>query len=68
MFRRFWDNLNDWAEVLGMDDPRGGYTFRLEERVAQLEREVEGLQSRSRTAPAGSPDGRVHHLQSRPQH
>ncbi|WOH51832.1 hypothetical protein [Bradyrhizobium sp. sBnM-33] len=43
-----------------MDDPRGEYMFRLEERVAKLEREVEGLQIQSRTTPVGSPDDRVH--------
>jgi hypothetical protein len=56
MFKRFWESLNDWAEVLSMDDPRGEYMFRLEERVAKLEREVEGLQIPSRTRPAGAPD------------
>ena len=56
MFKRFWESLNDWAEALSMDDPRGEYTFRLEERVAKLEREVEGLQIQSRTRPAGAPD------------
>ncbi|MEH2532425.1 hypothetical protein V1277_001194 [Bradyrhizobium sp. AZCC 1588] len=62
MFKRFWKGLNYWAEVLGMDDPRGEYMFRLEERVAKLERE--GLQIQSRTTPVGSPDDRVHQLQS----
>jgi len=47
-----------------MDDPRGGYMFRLEDRVARLEREVEGLQIQFRTTPAGSPDDRVHQLRS----
>jgi hypothetical protein len=56
MFKRFWESLNDWAEVLSMDDPRGEYVFWLEERVAKLEREVEGLQIRSRTRPVESPD------------
>ncbi|MBV9983597.1 hypothetical protein [Bradyrhizobium sp.] len=50
-----------------MDDPRGEYMFRLEERVARLEREVEGLVIQSRTTPAGSPDRCVHQLQSRLQ-
>ena len=27
MFKRFWQSLNDWAEALSMDDPRGGYMF-----------------------------------------
>jgi hypothetical protein len=49
MFKRIWERLNDWAEVLDMDDPRGDYMFRLEERVAKLERDVEGLQTQSRT-------------------
>jgi len=40
--------LNHWAEILHMDDPRGDYMFRLEERVAKLEREVESLQIQSR--------------------
>jgi hypothetical protein len=57
MFKRFWESWNDWAEVLSMDDPHGEYMFRLEERVAKLEREVEGLQIQSRTRPAGAPDG-----------
>jgi len=35
MFKRFWESLNDWAEVLSMDDPRGEYMFRLEERVCE---------------------------------
>jgi hypothetical protein len=47
-----------------MDDPRGEYMFRLEERAAKLEREVEGLQIQSRTTPVGSPDDGVHQLQS----
>lgn len=64
MFKRFWQNLSDWAEALGMDDPRGEYMFGLEDRVAKLEREVEGLQTQFRTTPVGSPDDRVHQLQS----
>lgn len=63
MFKRLWESLNYWAEVLDMDDPRGEYVFRLEERVAKLEREVEGLQIQSRATPVG-PDDRVHQLQS----
>jgi hypothetical protein len=63
MFKRLWESLNYWAEVLDMDDPRGEYVFRLEERVAKLEREVEGLQIRSRATPV-VPDDRVHQLQS----
>jgi hypothetical protein len=63
MFKRFWESLNYWAEVVGMDDPRGDYMFRLEERVAKLEREVEGLQIQSRATLVG-PDDRVHQLQS----
>jgi hypothetical protein len=35
---------------LGIDDSRGEYIFGLEERVAKLEREVEGLQIKSRNA------------------
>jgi len=64
MFKRFWESLNYWAEALSIDDPRGEYMFRLEERVTKLEREVEGLQIQSRAAPVGSPDDRVHQLQS----
>jgi hypothetical protein len=64
MFKRFWQSLNDWAEALSMDDPRGGYMIRLEDRFARLEREVEDLQIRFRTTPAGSPDDRVHQLRS----
>jgi len=64
MFKRFWQSLSDWAEALAMDDPRGDYTFRLEERVAKLERDVEDLQIQSRIMPVGSHDDRVHQLQS----
>ena len=64
MFRRFWESLNSWAEALDMDDPRGEYMFRLEDRVARLEREVEDLRRQSRTMPIGLPDDRVHQLQS----
>jgi hypothetical protein len=64
MFKRFWRSLNDWADALSMDDTLGDYMFRLEDRVAKLEREVEGLQIHFRTTPAGSPDDRVHQLQS----
>ena len=63
MFKRFWRSMNEWADALSMDDLRGDYMFRLEDRVANLEREVEGLQIRLRT-PAGSPDDRAHLLQS----
>ena len=65
MSKRFWQSLSDWAEALAMDDPRGEYLFRLEDRVSKLEREVEGLQiPSSRTTPAGAPDDRVHQLRS----
>jgi hypothetical protein len=37
MFKRLWESLNYWAEVLDMNDPRGEYVFRLEERVANPE-------------------------------
>jgi hypothetical protein len=47
-----------------MDDPRGEYMFRLEDRVSKLEREVEGLRIQARTTRVGSPDDRVHQLQS----
>ena len=56
MFKRFWQSLSDWAEALAMDDPRGDYMFRLEDRVAKLEREVEGLRIQARTTRVGSPD------------
>ena len=62
MSKRFWRSLSDWAEALAMDDPRGDYTFRLEDRVAKLEREVEGLRIQARTTRVGSPDDRVHQL------
>jgi hypothetical protein len=62
MFKRFWQTINAWAEALSMDGPRGDYMFRLEDRVAELEREVEGLRLTSRTATAGT--GRVHQLES----
>jgi len=64
MFKRFWQNLNYWAEALSMDDPRGDYMFRLEDRVAKLEREIEGLRIQSLTTPVGSPDDRTPQLQS----
>jgi hypothetical protein len=63
MFKRFWERLNYWADVLDMDDPRGEYVLRLEDRVAKLEREVEGLRIQSRATLVGS-EGRVHQLQS----
>ncbi|WP_377828874.1 hypothetical protein ACFKHW_00085 [Bradyrhizobium lupini] len=40
MFKRFWENLNYWAENPGMNDPRGEHMFRLQERVTKLERDV----------------------------
>jgi hypothetical protein len=64
MFKRFWQSLNYWAEALSMNDPRGDYMFGLEDRVAKLECEVEGLRIQSRTTPIGTPDDRVHQLQS----
>ena len=64
MFKRFWQRINEWADALSLDDTRGDYMFRLQERVAKLERDLEGLQIQSRTTPAGSPDDRVHRLQS----
>ena len=63
MFKRFWQSMNEWAEALSMDDPRGDFMFRLEDRVAKLEREVQGLQIHSR-ATLVRPDDRVHQLQS----
>jgi hypothetical protein len=63
MFKSFWQSLNDWAEALSMDDPRGDYMLRLEDRVARLEREVEDLQIQSRATLLGPAD-RVHQLQS----
>ena len=63
MFKRFWQSIYEWANALSMDDPRGDYMFSLEDRVANLEREVEGLQIRLRT-PAGSPEDRAYLLQS----
>jgi hypothetical protein len=63
MLKRFWQSMNEWAEALSMDDPRGDYMFRLEDRVAKLEREVEDLQIQSR-ATLVVPDDRVHQLQS----
>jgi hypothetical protein len=64
MSKRSWRSLSDWAEALARDDPRGDYMFRLEDRVAKLEREVEGLRIQARTTRVGSPDDRVHQLQS----
>jgi hypothetical protein len=61
MFKRFWERLNYWAEILDIDDPRGEYVLRLEQRVAKLERELEGLQIRSRATQVG-PDEGVHPL------
>jgi len=63
MFKSFCQSLNDWADALSMDDPRGEYMLRLEDRVARLEREVEGLQIQSR-ATLVAPADRVHQLQS----
>jgi hypothetical protein len=63
MFKRFLRNISQWADALSMDDPRGDHMFGLEDRVAKLEREVEGLRIQSRATPVGS-DGRVHQLQS----
>jgi len=63
MFKRFWQGINERADAVSVDDPRGDYMFSLEDRVANLEREVEGLQIRLRT-PAGSPEDRAHLLQS----
>jgi hypothetical protein len=63
MFKRFWQSMNEWAEAVSLDDPRGGYMFRLEDRVAKLEREVEGLRIQSRATLVG-PDDRAHQLQS----
>ena len=54
MFKRFWASLNYWAEALAVDDPRGEYIFRLEDRVSKLEREVEGLRIQSRATLTGS--------------
>lgn len=63
MFKRFWQSMNEWAEALSVDNPRGDYMFKLEDRVAKLERDVEGLQIHSR-ATLVRPDDRVHQLQS----
>jgi hypothetical protein len=65
MFKRFWESLNYWAEVL--DDPHGEYMLRLEERVEKREREVGGLRIQPRTTLAGWPDHDIHQLQSRLQ-
>ena len=64
MFKRFWQSINEWAYALSMDATHADYVFGLEDRVARLEREVEGLQIKFRTTPAGSPDDRVRQLQS----
>ena len=64
MFKRFWQSINEWADALSMDDPRGDCMSSLEDRVAKLEREVECLQIQFQTTPAGSPDHRAHLLQS----
>lgn len=64
MFKRFWQSMNEWADALSMDDPRGDYLVRLEGRLAKLERDVEGLQVQSPTMPARSAENRVHQLQS----
>jgi hypothetical protein len=63
MLKRFWQSFNDRAEALSIDDPHGDHMFRLEERVAKLEREVDGLRIQSRATLVG-PEGRVHQLQS----
>jgi len=64
MFKRFWQSMNQWAEALCTDDTRADDMFGLDDRVARLEREVEGLQILFRTTPAGSPDDRVRQLRS----
>jgi hypothetical protein len=64
MFKRFWQSMNEWADALSMDDPHGDHMFRLEDRIAKLEREVEGLQIQFRMTPSGLADDRVHQLQS----
>jgi hypothetical protein len=64
MLKRSWKSLNHWAEALSMDDPRGDYMYGLADRVGKLEREVEGLRIQSRITPIGTPDNRVHQLQS----
>ena len=52
MFKRFWNRLKYFAETLdGIDDPGGRYMTWLEQRVATLERKVETIQMKSRTAP-----------------
>jgi hypothetical protein len=63
MFKRFCQTMNEWADALSMDDPRGDYMFMLEDRLAKLEREVDGLKIQSRATLVG-PDDRVHQLQS----
>jgi hypothetical protein len=64
MFKRLWQSLNEWADALSVDDTRADYMSGLEDRISKLEREVEGLQIHFRTTPAGSPNDRVHQLQS----
>jgi hypothetical protein len=43
MFKRFWQSINEWVDALSMDDTRADYMFGREDRVARLEREVEGV-------------------------
>jgi hypothetical protein len=64
MFKRIWERLNHWAEILHMDDPRGDYMFRLEERVAKFEREVESLQIQSRATQVRLPVDHIRQLQT----
>ena len=63
MFKRFWQSISKWADALSIDDPHGDHMFRLEERVAKLEHDVDGLRIQSRATLVG-PEGRVHQLQS----
>jgi hypothetical protein len=58
MFKRLRERLNYWAEVLDMDDPPGEYVLQLEQRVTQLERDIEDLHIQSRATPVG-PDERA---------
>ncbi|MEH2520183.1 hypothetical protein V1279_005756 [Bradyrhizobium sp. AZCC 1610] len=64
MFRRFWKGSNYWAETLSMDDSRGDYMVRLEDRVASLSGKLKVFGSSPEQRPIGTPNDRVHQLQS----
>lgn len=50
MLQKLLEQLRPWAEAIaGLDDPRGEYLLRLEQRISRLEGEVEHLREFSET-------------------